>query len=194
MFIILEGLDNAGKTTAAEIISEHFRNKGMSVYVSKELTTNVGIIIKELNRRGKLSSITKTFLFAADRQIRLEEFVKDSENYDIIIMDRYIYSAMSYRVAEGTDLNWVKVVNDNVKKSDLAYYIDISPEESINRNSKKKFNIKYSLEYLEKVRYLYKELVRRKELILIDGMRSIEDVTTDIIKSIEEKGAFLYVE
>ncbi|WP_260447788.1 dTMP kinase, partial [Listeria seeligeri] len=144
MFIILEGLDNAGKTTAAEIISEHFRNKGMSVYVSKELTTNVGIIIKELNRRGKLSSITKTFLFAADRQIRLEEFVKDSENYDIIIMDRYIYSAMAYRVAEGTDLNWVKVVNDNVKKSDLAYYIDISPEESINRNSKKKFNIKYS--------------------------------------------------
>lgn len=193
MFIILEGLDNAGKTTVAEIISKYFKDKGMNVCYSKELTTKVGTIIKELNRERKLSSITKTFLFAADRQIRLEEFKNNFEDYDIIIMDRYIYSAMAYRVAEGVDLNWVKVVNDNVRKSDLAYYIDISPKESVNRNSKKKFNIKYSLDYLEKVRKLYKELVTKKELIMIDGMRPIEDVAVAIIKSIEDKEASLYV-
>lgn len=42
MIVALEGIDNAGKTYYAEAISQYFKHKGREVFVSKELTTEIG--------------------------------------------------------------------------------------------------------------------------------------------------------
>lgn len=144
MIIVLEGIDNCGKTTISERLAQYFRKKGRSVYISKELTTNVGYLIKNTSITSPLSPIMKTFLFAADRQLRLEEIEKNSK-YDILIFDRYLYSAIAYREAEGIDGHWVQEVNRFNPPFDIGFYIDISPEESIRRNSSVKFNMWLSL-------------------------------------------------
>jgi dTMP kinase len=187
MIIVLEGLDNSGKTTIAENISSYYKTIGKNSIISKELTTYVGCIIKDTMKNKELSAIVKTFLFAADRQIRLEKAKKDESLNDVVIFDRYLYSAIAYREAEGLDSNWVKEVNKFVPKSDLAFYVDISPEESIRRNTDTKFNICYPKEYLEKVRDSYLRYVNRGELIKIDGMRRIELIGRDIINIIQQR-------
>lgn len=186
MIIALEGIDNAGKTSIAEKLMSYFQGMGKQVIISKELTTRVGSTIKESFKNEGLSSISKTFLFAADRQIRIEQLKEELTNDKIIIFDRYIYSAVVYREAEGVDGNWVKEINRNVPQSDICIYIDITPEESLKRNTDTKFNIHYTLAHLEKVRNAYHKYVNLGEMMIIDGMRAIDDVLKDVIDVIEK--------
>lgn len=191
MIIALEGIDNAGKTSIAEKLVSYFQGKGTQAIISKELTTRVGSTIKESFRNEGLSPIAKSFLFAADRQIRIEQLKEKLTDDKIIIFDRYTYSAIAYREAEGVDGNWVKEINRNVPKSDVCIYIDITPEESLRRNTDTKFNIRYTLEHLEKVRDAYYKYVNLGELMIIDGMKAIDDVLSDVIDVIE-KGRKIY--
>lgn len=186
MIIALEGIDNAGKTSIAEKLMSYFQGLGRQVIISKELTTRVGDTIKESFRGEGLSSISKAFLFAADRQIRIEHLKKEMTEDKIIIFDRYIYSAIVYREAEGVDGSWVKEINRNVPQSDVCIYIDITPEESIRRNTDAKFNIQYTLEHLGKVRNAYYKYVDSGELASINGMRKIDNVLSDVIELIEK--------
>lgn len=186
MIVVLEGIDNCGKTTISELLAQYFREKGRAVFISKELTTSVGSIVKNVSDTSFLSPIMKTFLFAADRQLRLEGIKKDE--YDVLIFDRYLYSAIAYREAEGLDGRWVREVNRFIPPFDIGFYIDISPEESIRRNTDSKFNIHYTPEYLSCVRNSYLHEVSSGSLIMINGMCGIEDVYRQIITLLSERG------
>lgn len=70
----------------------------------------------------------------------------------IILFDRYYQSALAYRMAENIDKNWVKNINRIFREPDMIFYIDITPQESIRRNTDTKFNIIETEEYLQKVR------------------------------------------
>lgn len=187
MIIVLEGIDNAGKTSIAEKLMDYYEKKGKIAILSKELTTKVGGTIKECLKDNELSPISKAFLFAADRQIRIEKLKEKIDKDNVIIFDRYLYSAIAYREAENLSGNWVRELNKFIPKSDVCIYIDISPEESINRNTDKKFNIHYSLDKLKKIREAYLKYVNMGELILVDGMRDLDEVIDDIINILEEK-------
>ncbi len=190
MIIALEGIDNAGKTTIAQILINKLEAEGKKVAISKELTTSVGTLIKSSIKNGGLSPISKSFLFASDRQIRIEELNRDNKFDGIIIFDRYLHSAIVYREAEGLDGSWIRELNKNVPPSDIALYIDITAEESIKRNTVAKFNINYSFEHLQKIRQAYLKYVDLGELIKIDGMMNLQDVVDDIDKILTNKGVF----
>ena len=187
MIIALEGLDNSGKTIIANSLKDVLSKK-QNVVVSKELTTSVGQLIKERIQGEGLSPIDKAFLFAADRQIRFEELLRANAFNGVVIFDRYVHSALAYRSAEGVDVEWVRVVNKVFPKSDYSFYIDISPEESIRRNTDTKFNIRYNVDYLSKVRNAYLQFVQAGELYRIDGMRDIDSIQTDIVSFLQCKG------
>ena len=44
-------------------------------------------------------------------------------------------------MAENIDKNWVKNINRIFREPDMIFYIDITPQESIRRNTDTKFNI-----------------------------------------------------
>lgn len=174
MMIVLEGIDNCGKTTISEMLAKYYSKKGSTVLVSKELTTYVGTLIEEKFKSDSISPVVKTFLFAADRQIRLEAIAKSAQQYAVLIMDRYLYSAIVYREAEGIDGQWVNVVNKFIPEFDIGFYIDITPEESIRRNTETKFNIHYSIAHLARVRDSYLQKVNNTKLVKVNSMRSID--------------------
>ncbi len=188
MIIALEGVDNAGKTTLAGMLTDEFVKVGKKAIVSKELTTEVGELIKTTIKTGILTPVSKTFLFAADRQLRIEKLQEDNCFDEVVIFDRYLHSAIVYREAEQLDGVWVKDVNRNIPTSDIAFYIDITPEESIKRNTDTKFNIHYSIEHLRKVRESYLNYVELGELILVDGMRNKKEVCDDVIDILRKRG------
>jgi len=187
MIIVLEGIDNCGKTTITKMLYSYFSEINKNVYISKELTTKVGIIIKEMIKDKGMSPLLKTYLFAADRQIRMEKIIKEVDKFDFIVMDRYVYSAIVYRKAEGLEGDWVKTVNKIFPKADMAFYIDITGKESIKRNTTKKFNIKYTEKFLEEVRNNYLYYCDINELIFVNGMQKIEDVYNIIIHKIVQQ-------
>lgn len=192
MIIALEGIDNAGKTSVAQILEKKFIEKGKVTVVSKELTTSVGGLIKSSIKGEGLSPISKAFLFAADRQIRIESLYSHDSFEHVVIFDRYLYSAIAYREAEGLEGSWVKDLNKYVPPSDFNFYIDITAEESIRRNTDKKFNIHYDVEYLKRVRESYLRYVNCGELIKIDGMAGINGAAVSIFEILTAKGVIVW--
>lgn len=192
MIVVLEGLDNCGKTMQSNLLHNRFKKEGYEVIISKEFTSSIGDILTRSFKTKPYSPIMKTFLFAADRQERLEEISIDNNGKSsIIIFDRFIHSALAYRGAEGVDLDFVKIVNKYVPQIDLGIYIDISPEESIARNKDGKFNIKYSSKMLGQIRERYLSFVESRELVLVDGQQDVQTINNNIYNMIISKGELL---
>lgn len=185
MIIVLEGLDNCGKTTLSSMIVEYFKRKGIEMETSKEFNTEVGKLIKQLSIENKLDPYLKAYLFAADRQMRMKNYTNEELQQKVLIFDRYYYSAMAYRIAEGLDKDWVKTINNIFPKPSIGFYIDITASESIRRNTPTKFNILYKEEFLNNVRNAYLSFIGEESLIYVDGMQSIECIFEYIVFQIE---------
>ena len=52
MLVILEGLDNTGKTTIAKMLMQYYKIQGKNATLAKELSTPIGEQIKQLSKEG----------------------------------------------------------------------------------------------------------------------------------------------
>lgn len=185
MLITFEGLDNCGKTTIAERLEKNYKGRGFDCSYTREFETEVGKLIRRMEEKKQLDPILKSFLFAADRQLRTRAYSQEDYENKIIIFDRYYHSAIAYRMADGIERGWIECVNSVFRKPDYAFYIDITPEESVRRNTSSKFNIIYSVDKLRSIRDAYKSIFDDSEFIYIDGMRSIDLIYKDVLSKIE---------
>lgn len=184
--IALEGIDNAGKTTLAKKLVDDLKEQNFNAIISKELTTDVGKIVKNaFKNKVKLSPKQKILLFASDRLQRYEELQK--QNIDVLIWDRYIHSALVYREMESCDIEWVKQVNSIFPKADLSIYLEVDIDVSINRGEKANKPCPYSKEQLDKCQTIYKRYIDNNELISFDSIKNYEAILTLITKKLNEK-------
>lgn len=113
------------------------------------------------------------------------QLYNDLEN-KIMLFDCYVPSAITYRMAECVDKNWVVNINSVFPKADIGFFIDITPDESVKRNIDTKFNIKSTLGHLNKVRNAYLSILDENKLIYINGMQPIEKIFDEVVQKIEE--------
>ena len=116
----------------------------------------------------------------------MKNLSKDDLENRIILFDRYVPSAIAYRMSEGVDKNWITTINSIFPKADIGFFIDITPDESIKRNTDAKFNIRYTKEQLEKVRESYLSILDENNLIYINGMQPIDKIFDEVLGMIEE--------
>ena len=142
-FIVIEGVDGAGKTTQIKKLAENLTARGHKVYVTCEPTckstlhapTAVGAMIGDV-LLGKLE-MTPTgmaALFLADRILHNtdpEIGIKAAlERGEWVICDRYYYSSFAYQ-GKDTDLDWVVRQNldcPDIMRPDVCIFLDLSPE------------------------------------------------------------------
>lgn len=191
IFIALEGLDGSGKTTQMKKLARKLRKKDYVVSEEKEQTNNlIGGLIK-----GQLTGVWETrqeclqLLFAADRAHHLEKDILPALNKGkVVITDRYYYSSMAFG---GLDLPipWVEQVNRLFPKPDIAFFLDVSPEEALSRldigSDSERFEKR---EKMREIRENYLKLVKDKdELRKIDGEDRIKEVSSRILEIVEDK-------
>lgn len=168
------------------MIKDYYLNLEIDAEISKEFETNIGKELKKMAKEGTLDPILKAYLFATDRYIRMRNMKYEDLKNKIMLFDRYVPSALAYRMAEGVDKNWVTNINSVFPKADIGFFIDITANESVNRNVDSKFNIKSTPEHLEKVRSVYFSILDENNLIYINGMQPIENIFVEVIEKIEE--------
>jgi dTMP kinase len=183
--ICVEGLDKSGKTTQSRLLVEALVNMGLeAVYMSEPSSGEIGRFIKRyvLHRRRRLPATVEALLFAADRVDHVEREVKPMlDEGKIVVLDRYLYSSLAYQGAAGLDLKWIMEINKMAPKPDLAIYLDVPVEVIMMRIQKRqRRSVMESLEIQLKVREIYLKLVEEGYLLLVDGNRSIEEVSQDI--------------
>jgi dTMP kinase len=199
-FIVFEGIDGSGKTTQAKMLAEHLEKRGKKVFLTAEPTSlPTGKALRAaLGGKVKKSECEMAVLFVEDRiahNIEGEESIGALvEAGAYVICDRYYYSTLAYQ-GQSTDYAWVKSMNLNcpeIRKPDLCVYIDLLPEQSLERISKGRESVEIyeNLETLTKVRNKFLSVIddlrATDNICVIDGYRTPEEISADIRAAIDK--------
>ncbi len=189
-FIVLEGIDGAGKSTQAFLLEKYFKSKNRKVFVTREPTDGIvgGIIRAALNKKLKLSQRTMQILFSADRSEHEEEIKARLKANYVVICDRYFYSTIAYGMVE-LNKDWLIQLNSQFLQPHVTILLDVPAEIALRRVNKRfSKTIFEKINYLEKVRKNFLELKKNfKNYYIVDGTKSIQEVNEKILKIIKKK-------
>ena len=192
-FIVFEGLDGAGKTTQGVLLSNFLRQDEQKArfghqeaHLTQEPTVGLigGIIRSQLTHDWKSGPECLQLLFAADRMYHLEkEVLPFLEQGMMIVGDRYLYSSVAYGMISGCSKEWLFRINENARKPDIIFLLDVSPEICIKRINAERRGVALfeKKELLKEVRANYLELAHTlPNFHIINGDQPKESVLNDI--------------
>ena len=115
----------------------------------------------------------------------------------VVLCDRYCYSNFAYQSARGVPLEWLFEVEKHVVKPDLVFLIDIPVELSFKRVRQASIDsflkegilkrLEKEKEILKKVREIYLQLSKNQNWFVIDGTKSIEENSKQILEIVRSK-------
>ncbi|MCW3995524.1 MAG: dTMP kinase [Candidatus Bathyarchaeota archaeon] len=188
IFIVIEGLDGSGKTTQAAILAKRLFKTYNPLLTAEPSRGKIGTFIREccLYEDKRLPTEAEALLFAADRIEHLQKEIKPAlEAGRLVICDRYLYSSLAYQGSAGLSLDWIKVINSRALQPDFALFIDVAPEQVLERLQRKK-SVMETLETQRKVREIYLRFVENGELLRVNGNNPKERVADELYAKVLE--------
>ena len=203
LFIVFEGGEGTGKTTAIESIYDWIQEKDLKCIKTREPG---GIKISEEIRQvildkdnTKMDGRTEALLYAAARRQHLVEKVIPAINEGYVVLcDRFIDSSLAYQgFARGLGIDEVMSINKfaiGEYMPDLSILFDLEPKiglERISTSGEREIN-RLDLEKIdfhEKVREGYNKVYKenRHRIVKINAEQSKENVLKEIKKILENK-------
>ena len=198
-FIVFEGIDGCGKGTQSKMLFEYLTSKGIPCYKTCEPTdSRFGTLIRQC-LKGEVETDEKTIaaLFVADRFDHLynkaDGLIEKINSGVTVICDRYYFSSYAYHGAF-MPIEWVIDANRlcaDALKPDVTLFIDIEPERSFERLSRRNALERYEkIDSLEKIRKKYFEafeLLKNKERVEIVKSAEAKADTQAQIRKITDK-------
>jgi len=188
VYIGIEGIDGAGKTTQAKLLHKMFLKKRIQAVLIHEPSKNeVGKIIRNaLKKKVDFSEEAMALLFAADRLVLRREIIEPSLKRNIsLISDRTVYSSLAYQSASTKRRKWVEEINKFAAEPDIVVFIDISSEEAVKRLKHLKQRYE-KLEFLKKVRKEYLRILKRHpKVVKVDGSKPVQQVRAEIVEKLK---------
>lgn len=196
LFITVEGLDGAGKSTQLKFIEKYFKNRNLdTVFLREPGGTLVGEKIREIlldRENTSMKETTEAFLYAAARAQLVSEIILPSlMEGKVVVCDRYIDSTLAYQ-GFGREMGLEKVLEINKWAidgviPDLTILLSLDNKNSMSRveNSSLKDRIEMeSLEFHTRVRLGYETIkdMFKDRIKEIEANKSIEEIN-NIIKS-----------
>ncbi len=141
MFITIEGVDGAGKTTHLPFIKEwmqNYTNHEAEVILTREPGgTALGENLRSILLSTPMTPVTQTLMFCAARNDHLERVIWPAmQRGDVVICDRFIDSTLAYQGVGGGSLDMVRNIQYAAMgdfHADLTLYFDVPLEVSKER-------------------------------------------------------------
>lgn len=207
MIVLFEGIDGTGKTTQAKLLKLHLEQSDLSVLYKKCPGSDVlGNLIKSilLDHSSDICNSSELLLFMAEISQMAYEISKIKDNYDVIILDRWIESNFAYQgLGQGWELSflsklWDKLVDPNLLKTDLNFIFTCNIKTALDRSFNKqkqridnvnetKFEEK-GYDFFLKVDSFYRNLIldQNKYIEINCDNKSIADIQNEIISNFWE--------
>lgn len=137
LFITIEGVEGAGKSTLQSKLAPWIRALGQHVVLTKEPgATAIGQELRELvlhPKHANLHPLVELLLFAADRAQHVTEVIRPALDQGIIVIcDRYIHSTLAYqghgRGLKQEDITFLNNLTTEGLKPDLVLLLDVNPQ------------------------------------------------------------------
>ena len=193
MYIAIEGIDTAGKSTQIEAVSKAYPN---AVMTKEPGATNIGVEIREMVLSARAQSKKAEFLlFLADRAEHVKEVIEPNINKQMIISDRSAVSGVAYALIQG-EINKKELLELNNFATNGIYpqkvfLLRLTKEELEYRLSQKELDgieLRGS-EYLLKIQDAIIEAAQLLglELVEVDATLKREEITKIILDNINSE-------
>jgi dTMP kinase len=187
MYIAIEGIDTAGKSTQIELLKEKFKN---GLFIREPGETDIGKKLREIIFTKNISRKTELFLFLADRSETIEKIIKPNKNR-FIVSDRSLISGIAYGI-EYFNLLELEMFNSFATEKiypDLVIILKLNRKTLEKRLSKKSHdNIeKRGVEYLLSIQDNLIEVTNKLCIknIIIDANLPIKEIHNKIMEKID---------
>lgn len=194
-FIVIEGLEGAGKTTARDVIVAELKAKGIEniIFTREPGGTPLAEKLRDLVKQGVgdevLTDKAELLMMYTSRVQLVENVIKPALSQGAwVIGDRHDLSSQAYQGGgRGIDSKLMSALRDTILGDfypDLTLYLDIPPEKGLQR-ARARGELdrieKESLAFFERTRQRYQELAQNDpSIITIDAAQPLEMVTKDI--------------
>ncbi|WP_290654507.1 dTMP kinase [Idiomarina sp.] len=199
-FIVIEGLEGAGKSTAIASIVSHLQAKGIRAETVREPGgTPMAEALRDLVKKQwqeQVSAMTELLLMYASRVQLVDNVIKpELDKGRWVIGDRHDLSSQAYqgggRQLGSEKLQQLKQLTLGEFKPDLTLYLDIDAEAGLER-AKGRGELdrieQEDLAFFERTRARYQQLVAADpSIVAIDASQPMQQVHKDILRAIEEK-------
>lgn len=194
-FIVLEGIDGAGKTTHLARLAKRMTEAGRRVYTTAEPTQGAvgGLIRDTLSGYTVRSSTELAALFLADRihhNVNAVNGIKKMlESGCDVLCDRYYYSSLAYQGVD-TSMKWLVDCNlgcPDIIKPDICVFLELPAEVSAKRiaSTRATKEIFETEDMIRKIKHRFADVFR-----MLNGEDNIRIVNTD--RSAEQVGDEIY--
>lgn len=195
-FIVFEGIDGSGKTFQTHEVGKELSKKAQ-VFLAKNPTDNpIGIFISQiLEKKIQVPKNALQTLFAADRQVQQTEIIEHLKQGDIVVMDRYFWSAIAYGIADESPADFllfsqsVLALYHQQIVPDRTFYLKIPYRTGLARVDRmgRKKSIYEKDEKLKKAQAGYDWLAKQfpRHITIIDGTKNKKEVTKEILLNLE---------
>ena len=200
-FITLEGPDGSGKTRQAMLLSQRLGSLDCDVVLTREPGgTEIGEQIRQV-----LTSLDNTLmspraeflLFSASRAQHVHEHIRPHlERGGVVICDRFFDASMAYQgYGHQLDLEALRAITSFATQGltpDLTILLDLPVEQGLHRREQggdwNRLDA-YDLEFHRRVQKGYLALAESEpeRWVIIDGLQTVDQVHSDIIRIVEER-------
>lgn len=208
MFIALEGLDGAGKSTQIKLLENYFANKNIRnkyLHFPRFDAPFFGEMIAKFLRGdfGKIDDVNPyivALLFAEDRRDAAQLLNAWLNQGYTVIVDRYVYSNIGYqcaKLANATDRNtlrkWILELEFNyfnIPKPDISIFLDVPFSFTVNKlNETRDGDDRNYLQGKQDIHEINIDLQRRVREIYIE--QQADDNNFKIVNCTVETGEML---
>ena len=201
--IVVEGADGSGRSTQIARLVEWLEGGGhATVQVGLKRSTLVSEELDQAQQGNILSRITLSLFYATDFADQLENIILPALKAGFMVLaDRYIYTLMVRDMVRGMDEAWLKNLYGIAMIPDAVFYLNVSPQELIQRNFAKNFALDYwesgmdlgltrdmfdsFLKYQALVEKQFKRIQSTYGFTIVDGHRSVDEINEELRKKIE---------
>ncbi|ASQ45822.1 Thymidylate kinase [Legionella clemsonensis] len=198
-FIVVEGLEGAGKSTAIQTIKRYLENHVPNVLLTREPGgTRVGemirTIIKEEVDGEILDSRAELLLLYAARVQLVEQVIRPALNQGYwVLADRFELSTFAYQGGgRHLDEDMISTLSTFCLrgfKPDLIFFLDIEPEQGLNRVRQRGASDRMeqeSLLFFTNVYNSYQRMIKAmNNVVCIDASQPMNIVQQSIITQLE---------
>ncbi|MCH7748900.1 MAG: dTMP kinase [Acidobacteria bacterium] len=190
MLIAIEGLDQSGKATQAQLLRDELREGGTRARLVSfpDYGTSIGEeIARALQGERDYGPEVMQLLYIANRYERKADLERWLDGGLVVVCDRYVASSVAYGEAQGLDVDWLTQTQRFLPASDLTILLDIAPELAVERKATGRDRYERDLALLSRVRESYLRQVEQAGWVRVDGDRDKADVTAEIMAILGER-------
>jgi dTMP kinase len=203
-FITLEGIEGAGKSTAARFVREWLTGRGIVVRATREPGgTPLAERVRELvlNRQGEaITPDTETLLMFAARGLHVENLIRPAlARGEWVVCDRFTDATRAYQGGgRGVSMAWIEQLASAVQRGlqpDCTLLLDLPVEVGLERVRQRsgtsaptdRFE-EEPARFFERVRQVYLDLAHAQagRIRIIDASRSLAEVQSQLLATLDE--------